>query len=70
MSEDLTEIISKNCEKIYLQGAIDAANVIQKSIIMAKEDTGGYPEMSDFVYEILPKIRALDEKRLKELDNE
>lgn len=70
MSEELREIIIKDYKKCYLQGAIDAANVIQKSLIMTKEDTGRYPEMSDFVYEILPKIRALDEKRLKELEDD
>lgn len=69
MSEDLTEIMIKEYKKRHLEGAIDTINAIQKSLIMTKEYAGKYPEMSDFVYELLPNMRTLNEKRLKELDN-
>lgn len=68
MSEELTEIMIKDYRKRYLEGAIDTINAIQKSLIMTKEYAGKYPEMNDFVYELLPSMRALKEKQLKELD--
>ena len=68
MSEVLKEIMIKDYEKRYLEGAIDTINAIQKSLIMTKEYAGKYPEMSDLVYNILPNMRTLHEKRLKEID--
>lgn len=68
MIEELKEIMIKDYEERYLEGAIDTINSIQKSIIMTKNYTGKYPEMSDLVYNILPNMKTLHEKRLKEID--
>ena len=69
LKEQITNELIKDYKKRYFEGIVDTIDNIQKSLVEVKIQTGQYPTMECFVYEILPEMKELNRKRFaKDLD--